>query len=165
MGAIAATTAGIILIIFGLTGDFVLRFFGIGLPAFQLAGGFIFFVYALQMLRLIPSGMKTTLEEEQEGVTKENVALVPLATPLLAGPGAITAVLVWQHTPDNPISTALLLAAIVIACVIVYAVFYFGEWIRKAMGVGGIRVVTRIMGLLLAVIAVQFMVSGYLQIR
>jgi multiple antibiotic resistance protein len=165
MGAIAAATAGIILIFFGLTGDFVLRFFGIGLPAFQLAGGFIFFVYALQMLRLIPSGLKTTLEEEQEGVTKENVALVPLATPLLAGPGAITAVLVWQQTPDNPISTALLLGAIMIACLIVYAVFYFGEWIRKVMGVGGIRVVTRIMGLLLAVIAVQFMVSGYLQIR
>lgn len=165
MGAIAAATAGIILIFFGLTGDFVLRFFGIGLPAFQLAGGFIFFVYALQMLRLIPSGMKTTLEEEQEGVTKENVALVPLATPLLAGPGAITAVLVWQQTLDNPISTALLLAAIMVACLVVYFVFYFGEWIRKVMGVGGIRVVTRIMGLLLAVIAVQFMVSGYLQIR
>ena len=165
MGAVAAVTAGIILIFFGLTGDFVLRFFGIGLPAFQLAGGFIFFIYALQMLQLIPSGMKTSSEEEQEGVAKENVALVPLATPLLAGPGAITAVLVWQQTQDNPIRTALLLAAIVIACVVVYAVFYFGAWIRKVMGVGGIRVVTRIMGLLLAVIAVQFMVSGYLQIR
>ena len=165
MAAIASAVACFILIFFGLTGNFILRFFGIGLPAFQLAGGFIFFIYALQMLRLIPSGMKTTAEEEQEGVTKDNVALVPLATPLLAGPGAITAVLVWQQSPHTPMSTTLLLGAIMIACFIVYWIFYFGEWIRKFMGVGGIRVVTRLMGLLLAVIAVQFMVSGFEQIR
>ena len=165
IAGIGCLTACAILIFFSLTGDFVLRFFGIGLPAFQLAGGFIFFVYALQMLRLIPSGVKTTAEEKEEGVTKENVALVPLATPLLAGPGAITAVLVWRQAPAAPISTALLLTAIIMACLIVYSVFYFGEKIRRVMGVGGIRVVTRIFGLLLAVIAVQFMVSGFQQIR
>jgi multiple antibiotic resistance protein len=165
MAAISCGVACIILIFFSITGDFVLHFFGIGLPAFQLAGGFIFLIYSLQMLRLIPSGIKTTEEEEQEGVTKENVALVPLAIPLLAGPGAITAVLVWQQEPDNPMNTVLLLLAIMVACLIVYSVFRFGEWIQNVMGVGGIRVVTRIMGLLLAVIAVQFMVSGFQQIR
>jgi multiple antibiotic resistance protein len=154
-----------ILIVFGMTGDAILRFFGIGLPAFQLAGGFIFFVYALQMLHVIPGSLKSTSEEKQEGVEKENVALVPLATPLLAGPGAITVVLVWQETPENPVHTALLLSAIVMACLIVYLVFHFGARIVRAMGVGGIRVVTRLMGLLLAVIAVQFMVSGFQQIR
>jgi len=157
VAAIASFAACIILIFFGITGDSVLRFFGIGLPAFQLAGGFIFFIYALQMLCLFPSDLKTTSEEEQEGVEKENVALVPLATPLLAGPGAITAVLVWQQTPDNSVNTVLLLAAIIIACIIVYLIFYFGVWINRVMGVGGIRVMTRLMGLLLAVIAVQFM--------
>ena len=165
IAAITSLTACIILIFFGFTGDFVLRFFGIGLPAFQLAGGFIFFLYALQMLRLIPGGMKTTVEEEEEGVTKENVALVPMATPLIAGPGAITAVLVWRQSPDNHLGTVFLLMAIIIACLIVYCIFYFGERIRRAMGVGGIRVTTRLMGLLLAVIAVQFMVSGFQQIR
>ena len=165
IAAITSIAACIILIFFGFTGDFVLRFFGIGLPAFQLAGGFIFFLYALQMLRLIPGGMKTTVEEEEEGVTKENVALVPLATPLIAGPGAITAVLVWRQSPDNHLGTVFLLMAIIIACLIVYCIFYFGERIRRAMGVGGIRVTTRLMGLLLAVIAAQFMVSGIQQIR
>ena len=161
VAAIASFAACIILIFFGITGDSVLRFFGIGLPAFQLAGGFIFFIYALQMLCLFPSGLKTTSEEEQEGVEKENVALVPLATPLLAGPGAITAVLVWQQPPDSSVNTVLLLAAIIIACIIVYLIFYFGVWIKRVMGVGGIRVMTRLMGLLLAVIAVQFMMSGF----
>lgn len=165
IAAIASIAACIILIFFGFTGDFVLRFFGIGLPAFQLAGGFIFFLYALQMLRLIPGGMKTTIEEEEEGVTKENVALVPMATPLIAGPGAITAVLVWRQSPDNHLGTVFLLMAIIIACLIVYCIFYFGERVRRVMGVGGIRVTTRLMGLLLAVIAVQFMVSGFQQIR
>ena len=165
MAAIAAVTAGLILIFFVLTGDFVLRFFGISLPAFQLAGGFIFFIYALQMLRLIPIGVKTTSEEKKEGIEKENVALVPIATPLLAGPGAITAVLVWRQKPDDPLSILLLLAAITVACLIVYLVFYFGRSISRFMGVGGIRVVTRLMGLLLAVIAVQFMVSGFQQIK
>jgi len=165
MAAIAASAAGIILIFFGLTGDFVLRFFSIGLPAFQIAGGFIFFVYSLQMLHLIPSGMKTTSEEEQEGLKKANAALVPLATPLLAGPGAITAVLVWHQNPGSAVSVSLLTAVIMTACIIVYVVFRFGKWIQGFMGVGGIRVVTRLMGLLLAVIAVQFMVNGFQQIR
>jgi multiple antibiotic resistance protein len=165
MAAVSASTACLILVFFAVTGDFVLRFFHISLPAFQLAGGFIFFVYALQMMRVIPGGVKTTAEEEQEGVEKQNVALVPLATPLLAGPGAITAVLVWQQTLDTPVSTLLLLGAIVITCFTIYLVFHFGSAIIRVMGVGGIRVVTRLMGLLLAVIAVQFMVSGYQQIR
>ncbi len=165
VAVIASLTACMILILFGMTGDAILRFFGISLPAFQLAGGFIFFLYALQLLHLIPGGLKTSSEEEKEGIAKESAALVPLATPLLAGPGAITAVLVWQKTPEVPVNKALLLAAIVIACLIVYLIFHFGERIMRVLGVGGIRVVTRLMGLLLAVIAVQFMVSGFQQIR
>ena len=165
VAGVACLTACIILVFFAITGDFVLQFFGIGLPTFQLAGGFIFFVYALQMLGLIPGGMKTTSEEKEESIAKENVALVPLATPLLAGPGAITAVLVWHPTPHSPMNTVLLLGAIIIACLVVYLVFHFGGWIVRVMGVGGIRVLTRLMGLLLAVIAVQFMVSGFQQIR
>ncbi len=165
IAAIASLCAGLILVFFGLTGDFVLHFFNIGLPAFQLTGGLIFFIYALQMLRLIPSNIKATQQEEKEGIKKHNVALVPLATPLLAGPGAITAVLVWQQSPESSISMPLLLLAIIITCLIIYIVFYFGEWIRKVLGIGGLQVVTRLMGLLLAVIAVQFMVTGFQQLR
>jgi multiple antibiotic resistance protein len=164
VAVIASMTACFILIFFGLTGDFVLRFFGISLPAFQIAGGFIFFIYALQMLHLIPSGIKTSSEEKQEGVEKENAALVPLATPLLAGPGAITAVLFWREAPGHPVDTVLLFVAIIVACFVVYSVFHFGLRINRVLGVGGIRVVTRLTGLLLAVIAVQFMVNGFQQI-
>jgi multiple antibiotic resistance protein len=165
MAAVASAAACAILIFFGLTGDLILRFFGIGLPAFQMAGGLIFFIYALQMLRLFPSGLKTSMEEEQEGVAKSNAALVPLATPMLAGPGAITAVLVWQQSPERTVGIFTLPAVIITACFVVYTVFSFGERISRLLGVGGIRVVSRLMGLLLAVIAVQFMMDGFQQVR
>jgi multiple antibiotic resistance protein len=164
----AATASGVaclILIFFSITGDAVLSFFHIGLPAFQLAGGFIFFVYALQLLHLIPGGIRSTEEEEQEGIAKEHVALVPLATPLLAGPGAITAVLVWQQSYDIPFNLPILTAAITAACIAVFFTFFLAEWILRILGIGGIRVITRIMGLVLAVIAVQFMVDGFMQLQ
>lgn len=165
MAAVTSVTACLILIFFSLTGDFILRFFSIGLPAFQLAGGFIFFIYALQMLRILPNGLKTSSEEEKEGMEKENVAMVPLATPLIAGPGAITTVLVWQQKMADPFRLPFFILVIMTACVIVYLVFYFGIRISEFLGLGGARVVTRLMGLLLAVIAVQFMVNGFQQIQ
>lgn len=165
MAAAATITAGGILIFFSLTGDFVLRLFGIGLPAFQLAGGFIFFVYALQMLRLIPSGIKMTDEEEHEGAEKASPALVPLATPLLAGPGAITAVLVWRKSSHDPMAMLIVVAAIVAVCLVIFFVLCAGTVITRILGLGGIRVVTRLTGLLLAVIAVQFMVEGIRQLQ
>jgi multiple antibiotic resistance protein len=165
MAAVSSFTACLILIFFGLTGDFILDFFGIGLSAFQLAGGFIFFIYALQLLQLIPSGLKTSSEEEKEGLEKENVALVPLAIPMLAGPGAITTVLAWHQKMGGLLSLPFLILAIIMACLTVFIVFCFGRRIGSFLGVGGIRVVTRLMGLLLAVIAVQFMVNGFQQIQ
>jgi hypothetical protein len=74
-------------------------------------------------------------------------------------------VLVWKLNPDNPVNTPLLLIAIMIACFTVFNVFYFGKRISKVLGVGRIRVITRLMGLLLAVIAVQFMINGFKQIQ
>lgn len=164
IAGIAAALACAILVFFGLTGDAILRFLGIDLAAFRIAGGFIFFIYSLQMLNLIPTNIKSTEEEQQEGISKGNIALVPLATPLLAGPGAITAVLVWQQSADNPLSLPLLAAAVVVACFVTYLVFYFGEKIHQILGIGGIRVIARLMGLLLAVIATQFIVEGVRQL-
>ncbi|WP_127478588.1 MarC family protein [Sulfurivermis fontis] len=164
MALVAAVASAVILMTFALSGDVLLRLFHISMPAFQLAGGFIFFIYALQMLALIPSGIKTSAEEEQEGIRKDNIALVPLAIPLLAGPGAITAVLVWRQQLTAPVQQLQLLAAILLACLIVYLALRFAGTLRRLLGVSGIRVVTRLMGLLLAVIAVEFMVQGWRQI-
>lgn len=164
IAALACGTAALILLFFGLTGDSVLKFFGITLPAFQLSGGLIFFIYALQMLNLIPANIKSSAEEEQESLHKNNVALVPLATPLLAGPGAITAILVWQQDPQRHIPLGLLTGAVMTSCLVVLIAFYLGPGIRKLLGLGGIGVVTRLTGLLLSVIAMQFIVDALIQI-
>ena len=164
IAALSTLTAAIILLFFALTGNLVLDFFHISLPAFQLAGGFIFFIYSLQMLALIPSGLKTSDEEEHEAISKDSVAFVPLATPFLAGPGAITAVLVWRDQTSTTPTISIFLIAIPLACFVVYIVFRFGQQISRLLGVGGIRVLTRLMGLLLSVIAAQFIVAGLQQI-
>lgn len=164
MAAQACVASALILALFALSGDGLLRFFQISMPAFQIAGGFIFFIYALQLLALIPGGIKGSAEEEEEGIRKQNIALVPLATPLLAGPGAITAVLVWRQQLEEPVQQFQLYGAIIVACVVVYLVLHFADLLQRMLGVGGVRVITRLMGLLLAVIAVQFMVNGWQQL-
>jgi multiple antibiotic resistance protein len=160
MAAVACLASAAILVVFALTGDHLLALFGITIPAFQIAGGFIFFIYALQMLALIPAGLKSSSAEEREGLSKHNIALVPLAIPMLAGPGAITAVLVWRQQLAGSGEQWLLFAAIAAACATVYLCLHFAGLLHRLLGVGGIRVITRLMGLLLAVIAVQFMVNG-----
>ena len=160
VAAVACATAAAILLLFGFTGDAILRFFGITLPAFQLAGGGIFFIYALQLLNLIPANIRSSAREEEESLHKDHVALVPLATPLLAGPGAITAVLIWQQGAARPLPPGLLTAVVVAACAAVFVAFALAPWIRRLLGLGGIGVVTRLTGLLLAVIAMQYVVDG-----
>jgi len=161
IAALACVTAGIVLCVFASTGNLLLNIFGISIRSFQIAGGFIFFIYSIQMLGLIPSGIKTSQEEEKEGEEKESAALVPLGTPLIAGPGAITAVLVWQNQPMYHTGSLILFLAIITSCIITFFVFCFGQKISDLLGVGGIKVITRIMGLILGVIAVEFMVRGF----
>ena len=163
MAAQACLASALILSVFALAGEAILRFFQISMPAFQIAGGVIFFIYALQLLALIPVGIKGSAEEEEEGIRRENIALVPLATPLLAGPGAITAVLVWRQQ-ELAGGQWLLFVTILSACVVVHLILHFADVLQRLLGVSGIRVITRLMGLLLAVIAVQFMVNGWQQL-
>ncbi|MFA5626477.1 MAG: MarC family protein [Thiohalomonadaceae bacterium] len=165
MALTASVVSAVILIIFAFSGDALLRLFQISLPAFQIAGGLIFLIYALQMLALIPVGIKSSSEEEREGLLKENIALVPLAIPLLAGPGAITTVLVWRQQMTQPAQQLQLILAILLACFTVYVILRFAKLLRQVLGVSGIRVITRLMGMVLAVIAVEFMVQGWLQIQ
>ncbi len=152
--------AVVILLTFMWAGDQILGLFGITMPAFQIAGGFIFGIYALQMLALIPTGLKHTSEEDRESQRRPNIALVPLAVPMLAGPGSITAVLVQRQSLNTLPELGWLMVGVLVACAGVYAVLHFAAPLSRLLGVTGIRVISRLMGLLLAVIAVQFMVNG-----
>jgi multiple antibiotic resistance protein len=156
----SSISAAGILIVFCLGGEKVLSFFGISIPAFQITGGIIFLLYALQMLQILPSGMKTTSEEEQETMEKENIALVPMGIPFIAGPGAITNVLLWRQMAGDYVQFFLLLGAIFSASAGIYLSLRFSVVISKFLGYSGIRVISRLMGLLLAAMAVQFVAQG-----
>lgn len=149
----------ILLIVFAATGTALFRAFGITLPAFRIAGGLILWFVALDMLR----GERRTQEgrdEVIEGQIKDDVAVTPLAIPMLAGPGAISTVIVLSSQARGPAQTAIVYGAIVLTGLLSFITLRIGEPLLSRLGKTGVRVVTRIMGLLLAAVAVQFVLTG-----
>jgi multiple antibiotic resistance protein len=149
----------LLLVVFAATGTGLFRAFGITLPAFRTAGGLILWFVALDMLH----GERRTQEgreEVLEGQAKEDVALTPLAIPMLAGPGAISTVIVLSSEAHGAAHTAVVYGSIVVTGLVSFAALRVGEPLLVRLGKTGIRVVTRVMGLLLAAVAVQFVLSG-----
>ncbi len=155
----ACVAMTLLLIVFAASGTLLFRAFGITLPAFRTAGGLILWFVAMDMLR----GERRTQEgrdEVAEGRAKEDVALTPLAIPMLAGPGAISTVIVLSSEARGAAQTLIVYGAIVVTGLVSFVALRLGESLLVRLGKTGIRVVTRIMGLLLAAVAVQFVLSG-----
>ncbi|HET9297456.1 MAG TPA: MarC family protein [Candidatus Binatia bacterium] len=149
----------ILLIFFAATGNLLFRAFGITLPAFKTAGGLILWYVAMDMLH----GERRTQEGQEEvleGQTKEDVAITPLAIPMLAGPGAISTVVVLSSQAQGLLELGIVYGSVVITGLVSYLVLRIGENLLRRLGKTGIRVLTRIMGLILAAVAVQFVLSG-----
>ena len=149
----------VLLVVFAATGTMLFQTFGITLPAFRTAGGLILWFVAMDMLH----GERRTQEgrdEVYEGQIKEDVALTPLAIPMLAGPGAISTAIVVAGQAHGLVQTVVVYASIVLTGFISYLSLRLGEPLLGRLGKTGIRVVTRIMGLILAAVAVQFVFSG-----
>jgi multiple antibiotic resistance protein len=149
----------VLLVVFAATGTMLFQAFGITLPAFRTAGGLILWFVAMDMLH----GERRTQEgrdEVYEGQIKEDVALTPLAIPMLAGPGAISTAIVVAGQARGVAQTAVVYASIVLTGFISYLSLRLGEPLLGRLGKTGIRVVTRVMGLILAAVAVQFVFSG-----
>ena len=155
----ACVAMAVLLIVFAATGTALFRALGITLAAFRTAGGLILWFVAMDMLR----GERRTQEgrdEVAEGRVKEDVAITPLAIPMLAGPGAISTAVVISGQAHGAAQTVIVYLAIVLTGVVSYVALRLGEPLLKHLGKTGIRVVTRVMGLLLAALAVQFVLSG-----
>ena len=155
----ACVAAGLILVIFALAGGRIFGLFGITMPAFRIAGGLILWLVAMDMLH----GNRSTQEgvaEITEGQAKEDVAVTPLAMPMLAGPGAISTVMVLSGQARTTSQTVTVYVSIALTLLISWITLRLAERLVKRMGQTGIRVMTRIMGLLLAAIAVQFVITG-----
>ncbi|MEJ5331013.1 MAG: MarC family protein [Desulfobaccales bacterium] len=150
----------LVLTTFIVAGRLVLAFFGITLPAFQIAGGLILFRIAFDMLEA--RGHFNRLDTSSSLVAEDyrDVALVPLAVPLLSGPGAISTILVLTSRSRNLMEDALILLALALVMLSTYAAFRFAEPLLTLLKDTGIRLLTRLMGLILAALAVQFVLDG-----
>ncbi len=155
----ACVAAGVTLLVFASAGDFILKMFGVTLPAFRIAGGFILWLVAMDMLRAQRTTQDGT-EEMMEGEQKEDVGITPLGIPMLAGPGAMSTVMVLGAQATEPMSKLIVHGSIIVTMLISWILLRVGDRVFSKLGGSGIRVATRIMGLLLAAVAVQFVIGG-----
>jgi multiple antibiotic resistance protein len=163
MAAQASLVAGGVLLLFALTGNRIFTFFGISTPAFRVAGGILLLVTALETLRSGEGGKPQTPEEKRESVEKPDVAITPLAIPLLAGPGAISTVALLGSNAKNAVDVLIVGGAIVLTLAIAWVALANAGRLVKIVGRIGLKIVTRIMGLLLAGIGVEFILAGIRQ--
>ena len=160
MARIASIATFVVLLIFSLAGQGLLKAFGITMPAFQIAGGIVLLIVALDMLQARRTAIKETPEEQAEGVSKADIAITPLAVPMLAGPGAMTAVVLLSGQAVSPLHYGIVACNILLVSVIVFMVLrlaIFQSWILSPIT---LKILARLMGLLLAAIAVQFILDG-----
>ena len=149
-----------ILIFFALFGGFVFQILGVTLGAFRVAGGILLLITSLDMLRAQRSPTRTSPQEELEGTSKQDVAIVPLAMPLLAGPGSIATVMVLMSKGKGPLSALAVLISIVLTFVASYFVLRAAALVQRVLKASGVAILERLMGLILAAIAVQFIADG-----
>ena len=155
LGTVLAT-----LLFFQWTGMYLFRILGVELPSFQIAGGLIIASMAWSMLHANPSRIQTTRTEDEESLEKEDFSVVPLAIPMLSGPGAITTVILLSQQQQRLEGDLSLSALILLATLILYPVFRLAHPIFERLGVTGTRILTRVMGMLLLAIAIEFVVQG-----
>ena len=142
--------AGLLVLGFGLFGQGLLRYLAISIPSLQVAGGLLLILLALEELR----GEFTVKE------ANANVAMVPLATPFLAGPGAISAIMVFFLQEPSTSARSVIVAALVLVLILTWLALWLSEVVRRLLRDTGIEFLTKVMGLLLAAIAVEFIAEG-----
>lgn len=157
----ATVAATVVLTLFAATGTAIFHFFGITVPAFKVAGGILLFSMALEMMHAKTSGVKSTPEETTEAKAKTDVAIVPIGVPLLSGPGAIATAVMWSSRAHEVGQKVALFLAIAALAVVTLITLLLGGRVVRFLGNTGIHVVSRVMGLILAATAVQFVIDGW----
>ncbi|HWK55519.1 MAG TPA: MarC family protein [Hyphomicrobiales bacterium] len=159
-----ARTCGIavacILTVSVLAGPQILRTFNISIPGFQVAGGILLMTIAFEMLQAKPTRTRQTPEEEQEAIDSSSVGVVPLALPLLAGPGSISTVILFGQQSDSAVHTVLLVLLCWLVAGLVWGVFHLAPWLGKTLSQTSMNITARVMGLILAAMSVEFIVTG-----
>lgn len=151
------------LIIFALGGRWIFQFLGITMPAFQIAGSILLLRIALDMLYAQRTRDRESDEEVEAGAAKDEIAITPLGVPMLAGPGAISTSLILLSQAKNWAQDVALFVCIACVCGISYVILRFGVTSARWLSPLALKLVTRVMGLLLAAVAVQFIINGLVE--
>ncbi len=159
----AVFAAAITLIVFGLIGQYIFIMFSITIPAFRIAGGLLLFRVAFTMLYGSTPGTKSTEREKAESLEKDMVGIVPLGIPLLAGPGAISTVMLY-NSQGQLLSMLIVFLSIFATLLITYVLLRNVDKIFDRLGRIGSLAISRIMGLILSAIAMQFIINGIHQL-
>ena len=152
-----------VLLLFGLAGERIFEVFSITIPAFRIAGGILIFKVAFDMLQGERPKADSTDKEIEDAMEREKIGITPLGVPLLTGPGAITTVMIFIAQAATPVDRLWIYGAVLLVFASAFLLLYVGERLFQFMGRSGLHVFTRIMGLILAAIAVQFIVNGLTQ--
>jgi multiple antibiotic resistance protein len=156
----AAWTCAITLTAFALGGSLIFKIFGITIGAFKIAGGVLMGLNALDMVQARRSQQRESAVETAEGIQKEDIGILPLGVPMLAGPGAISTVMVLALTAKSTPAHIAVYVSIVLTAVVSYLVLAAASIVERRLGQTGMRILTRLMGLVLSAIAVQFILDG-----
>jgi multiple antibiotic resistance protein len=153
--------AALLILAFALGGDALLRALGISLPAFRIAGGILLFLLATEMVFARQSGIRgPTISEEKEAEHRADISVFPLAFPLLAGPGAFTSIVLLMQRAASPLTAAGVIAALVAVMAITLALLLAAPRVMRLIGVTGANVGSRVLGVILAALAAQFVLDG-----
>ncbi|MEF8848176.1 MAG: MarC family protein [Candidatus Thermoplasmatota archaeon] len=147
------------LVVFGLIGKYIFMLFSISIPAFRIAGGLLLIRVSFSMLYGSTPGTKSTENEKQESIEKEMIGVIPMAIPMLSGPGAISTVILYVSKRDI-LETISVFISILLTMVITYIMLRNADRIFQKVGKTGSLAISRIMGLILAAVAVQFLING-----
>ena len=160
---VVAITVFCVLGVSALIGTQLLHFFGISIPSFLIAGGILLLLMAISMLQARESGIRQTPDEAAEASEREAVAVVPLAIPLLAGPGAISTMIIATHQSQSFMHHLLLLIPAALIAIVVWATFAAATRISERLGKTGMNIITRVMGLIIAAIGVEYIYRGMIE--
>ena len=143
-----------------MIGTLIFDFFNITIFAFKIVGGILFFRIGLNMIESKLPRTKSTPKEEEEALTKEDIAYSPIGIPLIAGPGAITSVMILSEQVDMIYDKIIFILSISICMILTYMILLAANKLSDRIGTTGLRIIQRIMGIILMVISVQFIIDG-----
>ena len=157
-------TVAVILIAAALVGKLLLDFFGVSIDSFKVGGGILLLLMSIAMMQAKHTQSKQTPEEAEEAEEKESIAVVPIAMPLLAGPGAISTVIIYANASFQPVQISVIVISSLLVALLTYIALIVANPLSKVMSKTSINIATRLMGLLLAAIAVEFITGGLSQL-